>query len=115
MTTMTITNEHAARREQIAADTAAFIAAGGQIQQLPYGPDEYSETATVDLNALKKEKARAKGMTQFNNRPTEENKKKKGKRSGPTDHARRVLSQATCKSPASRARAKASGFKGEAA
>lgn len=62
MTAMTITNEHAARREQIAADTAAFIAAGGQIQQLPYGPDEYSETATVDLNALKKEKSRKRGQ-----------------------------------------------------
>ena len=117
MTTISITSEHKAKRNAIASDIAAFIAAGGKIQQLPYGPDEYSETATVDLNAVKKEKARAKGMTQFNNRPAAQTtaKKRKCKHSGQTELAKKKHSQAVSTTPAGRARAKASGFKGEAA
>lgn len=116
MTTISITSEHKAKRSAIASDIAAFIAAGGKIQQLPYGPDEYSETATVDLNAVKKEKARAKGMTQFNNRTTAQTtKKRKCKHSAQTELAKKKHSQAVSTTPAGRARAKASGFKGEAA
>lgn len=115
--THSTTRDHEALRKQIEEQIDAYKAAGGIITVLPYGPDEYSQTATVDLDALKKEKARANGMTQFNNRATAETtaKKKKGRRSGPTAYAKKVLSQATCSSPAARARAKASGFKGATA
>lgn len=116
MTTISITSEQKTKSDEISADTAAFIAAGGKIQQLPYGPDEYSETATVDLNAVKKEKARAKGMTQFNNRTAAQTtKKRQCKHSGQTKLAKKKHSQAVSTTPAGRARAKASGFKGEAA
>lgn len=116
MTTISITSEHKAKRNAIASDIAAFIAAGGKIQQLPYGPDEYSDTATADLNAVKKEKARAKGMTQFNNRTAAQTtKKRQCKHSGQTKLAKKKHSQAVSTTPAGRARAKASGFKGEAA
>jgi len=116
MTTFSITSEHKAKRDEIAADTAAFLAAGGKIQHLPYGPDDYSTTATSDPDALKKEKARANGMTQFNNRPTAQTtKKRQCKHSGQTELARKRHSQAVSTTPAGRARAKASGFKGEAA
>lgn len=110
MTTISITSEHKAKRNAIASDIAAFIAAGGKIEQIPYGPDEYSETATVDLNALKKEKARAKGKKKLNN-----SGKSKKARYCPTELTKKMHSQAVCTSPRSRARAKASGFKGEAA
>lgn len=105
------------KRDAIQRQIDEFTANGGQIQQLPYSPDEYSETATIDLNALKKEKARAKGMTQFNNRQTAQTtaKKRKSKHSGQTELAKKKHSQAVSATPAGRARAKASGFKGEAA
>lgn len=110
MTTISITSEQKSKSDEIAADTAAFLAAGGKIQQLPYGPDEYSETATVDLNAPKKEKARAKGKKKLKN-----SGKAKKARYCPTELTKKMHSQAVCTSPRSRARAKASGFKGEAA
>ncbi len=61
MTTISITSEHKAMREQIAADTAAFISAGGQIQQLPYSPDEYP-AGELEAVARKKEKSRKRGQ-----------------------------------------------------
>lgn len=52
-----------ANRSKIESDVEAFLAKGGQIQQLPYGPDEFiaEEYLTTTAEKARLEKARAKG------------------------------------------------------
>jgi hypothetical protein len=52
-----------ADRKKIESDVAAYLKAGGRIQQLPYGPDEFmaDDYLTTSAEKAHREKARAKG------------------------------------------------------
>lgn len=53
-------SSHAAKRDEIAAKTAEFLAKGNTIEQLPYGPDQH-QCGELESSVSRKSAARKKG------------------------------------------------------
>jgi len=56
-----ITKAKQAARDEIAKKTAEFLAQGGEIKHIPYGPDAYPE-GELEATANKKKRARERGQ-----------------------------------------------------